>query len=364
MKLWGEHFSLQLGLLLALLGVSSVNAEACRLLPVPPGSESVFWVHVEGPCLPEEEVTFSVKGADILEALVQGKRIDLDHVLVVDQVMLDLLPQQAISEYPSIPPSVGKSLNEKGITAVRVIPETISIRHSRFEKVLATNLVEGALLMLGTVDFTGTVFQQSIDLSKTVFVGPVRFSDAQVDFEGFFIGSQFAQGADFSHGIFGTHSRFHQAQFRDRVIFADAQFRGVAEFLEVEFQQAADFSRTTFASGTGLSGSVFKGPADFSAISAVHELYFRFAEFRESVTFANAKFHTVVDFTNARFDGTMDFSGAEFHTMPELTGSNLPRDVVSVQNGRRTYDAQVVIFLGLVLLVLCYLWLSKWKKPA
>ncbi|GJL60659.1 MAG: hypothetical protein NPIRA03_35160 [Nitrospirales bacterium] len=363
MKLWGAQYSLQLGLLLALLGFSSVNAEACRLLPVPPGSENVFWVHVEGPCLPGEEAAFAVKGADLLEALVQGKRIDLDHALVVDQVMLDLLHQRAISEYSSIPPSVGKSLNEKGITTVRVIPETISIRHSRFEKVLATNLVEGALLILGAVDFTGTVFQQSIDLSKTVFVGPVRFADARVDFEGFFIGSQFAQGVDFSHVTFGTHSRFHQAQFRDRVTFADTHFTGIAEFLEVEFQQAADFSRTAFASGTGFSGSIFKGPADFSAISAVHELYFRFTEFRESVTFANAQFHTVVDFTDARFDGAIDFSGAEFRTMPELTGSNLPRDVASVQNGRRTY-VQVGIFLGLVILVLCYLWLSKGKKPA
>lgn len=363
MKLRGAKYLLQLGLLLALLGLSSINAVACRLLPTPQGSENVFWVHVEGPCLSGEEAAFAVKGADLLEALAQGKRIDLDHVLVVDQVMLDLLPQQALSEYPVIPPSVGKLLNEKGITAVRVIPEAISIRHSRFEKVLATNLVEGALLILGTVDFTGTVFQQSIDLSKTVFVGPVRFSNARIDFEGFFIGSQFTQGVDFSHVIFGTHSRFHQAQFRDRVTFAEAHFTGVAEFLEVEFQQAADFSRTAFASGTGFSGSVFKGPADFSAISAVHEIYFRFTEFRESVTFAKAQFHTVVDFSNARFDGAKDFSGAEFRTMPELTGSNLPLDVVSVQNGRRLYS-QVGIFLGLVILVLCYLWLSKGKKAA
>ncbi|MCA9499733.1 MAG: pentapeptide repeat-containing protein [Nitrospira sp.] len=313
--------------------------------------------------MPGEEAALAVKGADLLEALMQGKRIDLDQVLVVDQVMLDLLPQQAISEYPGIPPTMRKSLKERGITAVRVIPETISIRHSRFEKVLATNLVEGALLMLGPVDFTGTVFQQSIDLSKTVFVGPLRFSTARVDFEAFFIGSQFAQWVDFSHVIFGTHSRFHQAQFGDRVTFADAHFTGVAEFLEVGFHQTADFSRSVFSSGTGFSGSVFKGAADFSAISAIHEIYFRFTEFQESVTFAHAQFHTAVDFMNARFDGAKDFSGAEFRAMPELTGSNLPPDLVSVQGERKPY-AEVGIFFGLVVLVLCYLWLSKGKKAA
>lgn len=363
MKFCGANSCLLLGLLLALLGLSSINAEACRLLPTPPGSEHVFWVHVEGSCLPGEEAALAVKGADLLEALMQGKRIDLDHVLVVDQVMLDLLPQQALSEYPAIPQAVGQRLQEQGVTSVRVIPEAVSIRHSRFEKVLATNLVEGALLMLGPVDFIGTVFQQSIDLSKTVFVGPVRFSNARVDFEGFFIGSQFDQGADFSHVTFGTHSRFHQAQFRDRVTFAGAHFTGVAEFLEVEFQQAADFSRSAFASGTGFSGSVFKGAADFSATSAVQEIYFRFTEFRESVTFANAQFHTVVDFTNARFEGTQDFTGVEFRTTPELTGSNLPVEVASVQNGPSPYG-QVGIFLGLVILVLCYLWVSKGKKTA
>ncbi|MDT3779297.1 pentapeptide repeat-containing protein [Nitrospira sp. MA-1] len=363
MKLRGVNYCLLIALLLVLPGLSPINAEACRLLPIPPGSENVFWVHVEGPCLPGEEEALAVKGADLFGALLQGKRIDLDHVLVVDPIMLDLLPQQTLSEYPAIPPAVRQRLQEQGVTAVRVIPEAVSIRHSRFEKVLATNLVEGALLVLGPVDFTGTVFQQSIDLSKTVFVGPVTFLNARVDFEGFFIGSQFTQGADFSYVTFGTHSRFHQARFWDRVTFADAHFTGVAEFLEVEFQQTADFSRSVFASGTGFSGSVFRGPADFSAIAAAQEIYFRFTEFRESVTFVNAQIHSVVDFTNARFDGAQDFAGVEFRTLPELSGSNLPLNVASVQNVR-SLSSQVGIFLGLVILVLCYLWFTKEKKSA
>ncbi|HBP90384.1 MAG TPA: hypothetical protein PKK23_14925 [Nitrospirales bacterium] len=363
MRLWGGKYCLLLGLLHGLLGLFPIHVEACRLLPAPPGSENIFWVHVEGPCLPEEEKALAVKGADLLQALEEGKRIDLDRVLVVDNVMLDLLPLQALSEHPTISPALKKRLEQQGITAVRLIPGTFSIRHSRFENVLATNLTEGALLMLGPVDFTGTVFQQSLDLSKTVFVGPVRFSNARVDFEGFFIGSQFAQGVDFSQVIFGTHSRFHQAQFRDRVTFADAHFNGVAEFLEVGFQQAADFSRTTFASGTGFSGSVFAGPADFSSMTAVHEIYFRFTEFRESVTFAHAEFHKVVDFTNARLDRAQDFSGVVFHTQPEFTGSNVPLDLASVQKVRSPYG-QVGIFVGLIILVLCYLWISKGKKVA
>jgi hypothetical protein len=196
-----------------------------------------------------------------------------------------------------------------------------------------------------------------------VFVGPFKFSKVRIDFEGFFIGSQFDQAVDFSQVTFGTHSRFHKAGFRDRVTFADARFTGVAEFLEVEFQQAANFSRSHFASGTGFSGSVFKGPADFSAVTVDHEIYFRFTEFKQPVSFQRTQFHNVVDFTNARFDGGQDFSGVMFHLPPELTGSNLPLDAVSSQ-GWRGQQIQFGIFAGLVVLVLFYLWVSKRKKTA
>jgi uncharacterized protein YjbI with pentapeptide repeats len=350
-------------LVLGLIGLFPLSAEACRLLPNSPEIENVLRVHVEGPCSPEEQEKLAVRGADILEALEQGKSVDLEGVLVVDDVMLDLLPLRDLSGHSDIPPAVRERLQQRHIPAVRVIPGALSIRHSRFEKVLATNLVEGALLMLGAVDFTGTVFQQSIDFSKTVFVGPLNFSTVRVDFEGFFIGSQFDQAVDFSQVIFGTHSRFHKAGFRDQVTFADAHFTGVAEFLEVEFQQAADFSQSHFASGTGFSGSIFNGPADFSAVTVDHEIFFRFTEFKQPVSFQHTQFHDAVDFTNARFDGGQDFSEVVFHTPPELTGSNVSLDAASGQGWRRQ-QAQIGIFAGLVILVLFYLWVSKGKKAA
>jgi hypothetical protein len=318
---------------------------------------------VKGPCSPEEQEKLAVRGADILEALEHGRSVDLEGVLVVDDVMLDLLPLHDVSENSKIPSAARERLQQQHISAVRVIPGFLSIRHSRFEKVLATNLVEGALLVLGAVDFTGTVFQQSIDLSKTVFVGPVTFSHVRVDFEGFFIGSQFEQGVDFSNVTFGTHSRFHQSRFLDRVTFADSAFTGIAEFLEVGFQHVADFSRSHFASGTGFSGSVFEDQVDFSAVTFDQEIYFRFTEFHQRVSFRNTQFHDTVDFSDARFDGGQDFSGTGFQNPPELTGSNLSLDVASVQ-GWRSQQAQVGIFAGLVLLVLFYFWVTRGKKIA
>ena len=351
------------GLVLGMVGLVPMRVEACRLLPAPPDIEKVLWVHVEGPCSPEEHKALAVRGTDILEALEHGRSVDLDGVLVVEDVMLDFLPLHDLSGNVHIPPAVRERLEQQGLAAVHLIPQSLSIRHSRFEQVLATNLEEGALLVLGEVDFTGTVFLQSVDLSKAVFVSPVIFSRMQVDFEAFFIGTRFDQTVDFSHATFGTHSRFHKAIFRDRVSFGGAHFSGVAEFLEVGFQREADFSRSHFSSGTGFSGSVFAGPANFSAVRVDHEIYFRFTEFKQTVSFQGAQFQNVVDFTNARFEGEQDFSGAVFHTPPHLSGSNLASDVVTAQ-GWRSQKGQLGIFAGLVILVLLYLWVSKRKKTA
>ena len=351
-----------LGLFFGLMSQFPISVDACRLLPAPPELENTFWVHVEGPCLPGEQETFAVKGEDLLHAVEKGMSVDLEGVLVVDDVMLDLLPLRDAAGNSDIPGAVRAHLQQRGVAAVRIIPGSLSIRHSRFEKVLATNLVEGFLLMLERVDFTGSVFQQSVDLSKTVFVGPINFSKVRVDFEGFFIGAHFEQAVDFSQMRFGTHTRFHKAGFRDGVTFADSRFTGVAEFLEVEFQRKADFSRAHFASGTGFSGSVFAGPADFSTVTFDQEIYFRFTEFKQTVSFVDAQFHNVVDFSNARFDGEKNFSGVKFKSPPTLTGSNLSLEDVLDQGWRRP-QSQFGIFAGLIILMVFYYWASRRKKP-
>ena len=343
------------------MSVLPMPVEACRLLPAPPDIEKVLWVHVEGPCLPGDHRALAVRGTDILQALEQGRSVDLDGVLVVEDVMLDLLPLQELSGHAAIPPAVRSRFQQQGLAAVRLLSQSLSIRHSRFEHVLATNLVEGVLIILGEVDFTGTVFLQSVDFSKTVFMSPVIFSKMRVDYEGFFIGTHFDQPVDFSQVTFGTHSRFHKALFRDRVSFANTHFTGVAEFLEVSFQQEADFSHSHFASGAGFSGSVFSGPADFSAVTFEQEIYFRFTEFKQSVSFQHTQFQNVADFTNARFEGEQEFTGVEFHTPPDLSGSNVTPDAVRVQ-GWRSQKSQLAIFAGLAILVLIYLWISKRKK--
>jgi len=346
-------------MVLFLMGAESLDAWACRLLEPPADRSDTLWIHLEGLCLSKDQRTWAVKGTDVLEALKDGKNLDFRGVLVVGNVMLDRLPLQRVTEIPNIPATILARLQQRGLDSVRVISGAVTIRDSQFEKILAANLTQGILVMLGEVDLSGTTFLQSVDFSKTIFANSLVFTNVHVDYEGFFIGTHFEKAVDFSHTTFGTHARFHKAIFRAPVMFAEVQFKGVAEFLEVEFQQAAIFSRAQFFSGTGFSGSVFHGPVDFSEVVTNRELYFRFSEFKQRATFRHAQFQNVVDFSNSRFEGTQDLAEAEFAIQPDFTGSNITVDVVV---SRRWLDqqSQWLVFGGLFVLVAIYLlWLAR-----
>jgi hypothetical protein len=349
-------------MVLFLIGGLPQNSWACRLLESPSDRLDTLWVHLDGFCFSSDQREWAVKGADVLEALTAGKNLDFRGALVVDDVMLDRLPLRPVAEIPDLPRDIQARLSQQGIEMVRVIPGAITIRDGQFEKILATNLVDDVLVILGEVDISGTTFLQSVDFSKVIFAKPLVFSSVQVEHEGFFIGAHFEQSVDFSHTVFGTHSRFHQAVFRAPVTFADVRFKGVAEFLEVQFYKGADFSQVHFLSGTGFSGSVFHGPVDFSEVKTKQEIYFRFSEFREGVSFRQGQFRSVVDFSNSRFAGDHDFSAAEFAVQPEFTASNISVEV-PISGRRFNRQSQWMLFGGLIILVGFYLWISKRRVP-
>ena len=349
-------------IVLLVMGAESLDAWACRLLEPPAGRSDTLWVHLEGFCLSKDQQAWAVNGSDIIEALKNGQDIDLQGVLVVGDVMLDQLPLQAVAEIPNLPATILVQLQQRGLDSVRVVSGALTIRDSQFEKILATNLSQGALVMLGEVDVSGTTFLQSVDFSKTIFSNTFVFADVHVDFEGFFIGTHFEKAVNFSHTTFGTHARFHKAVFRAPVMFAEVQFKGVAEFLEVDFQKEADFSQAQFVSGTGFSGSVFHGPVNFSEVVMKQAIYFRFSEFKQRASFRHAQFQNVVDFSNARFEDTHDLVEAEFAIHPDFTGSNITPDIVVSRRGLAR-QSQWLAFGGLLLLMAVFLlWLSRRRR--
>jgi len=346
---------------LFLVSALNLNAWGCRLLDPPAERSDTLWVHLEGLCLPTDRGQWAVKGAEVLEALKTGKNIDLQGALVVDDVLLDQLPLQLLADIHGLPLDIQSRLRQRGLESVRVISGAMMIRDSQFEQVLATNLTQGALVVLGDVEVSGSTFLQSVDFSKMIFAKPMVFTNNHVAYEGFFIGAQFEQAVDFSHTEFGIHSRFHKAIFRAPVSFFEVQFKGVAEFLEVDFQQGANFSQVHFLSGTGFSGSVFHEHADFSGIESEKELYFRFSEFRQGVSFREAEFQSVVDFSNSQFEGEHDFSVVGFAVQPDFTASNITIDL-PISRRWGIQQSQWLVVGGMVILSGIFLWWSTRKK--
>ncbi len=322
---------------------------ACGLVDPPEHIRYTLWIHVEGPCLPGQRQDYAVQPEQLLSALAQGHSLDLKGVVIAESVMLDQLPLQDLSSLPDLPSSIRARFQEQGLEKIRVIAGSVHIRDAQFEKVLATNLVDGALVVLGEVNLSQSVFDQSVDFSRTVFAESVTFSEIEVNSETFFIGAQFDGPVDFSQVTFGTHTRFHKAQFHDAVTFSGARFMGVAEFLEVAFRNTAAFPNTFFAGGTGFSGSIFSGPADFSRMKAKYEVYFRFSTFAQQASFRDGEFDRVVDFTKAQFANEHDFSGAKFMIQPIFLESNISPEV-TVSGQGEGISVEILIVLGMILL--------------
>ena len=301
--------------------------QACRIDNSKVSSSDILRQHVVGSCSLEGRTALALPAKSLLEALKAGKSLDLQGVVVTGDVMLEQLPRQPIDQGTLPSQEVRRMLNQRGVKELRIIPGSLIIRDSIFQGNLATNLRDGALVILGGIDMSGTAFQKSVDFSRTIFLGPSNFSEVTIQFEGFFINSYFTQDATFSKTSFGTHTRFHKAYFGGKVKFDHATFNGIAELLEVIVEKDAGFLRTSFMMGTGFSGALFRGPVNFSHSMFEREGYFRFTTFERTATFSGARFREIVDFTNANFHDSSDFSGVLFEKLPDFSGTD-----VDIQN--------------------------------
>jgi uncharacterized protein YjbI with pentapeptide repeats len=347
-------------LILLLVGWFSL-AEACQIEEPPNPSLRVLHKHIVGTCTFEERSALALSAEELLSALEDGKSVDLLGLVIIGDLFLDRLPLLPINQHPIPSSTIKEKLQAQGIEKVRVIPGTITIRESWFQGTLATNLRGGALVIFGQVVMDKTKFQKSIDFSRTVFLDPVKFSNTTVAYEGFFIGAHFDNEANFHRTAFGTHTRFHKAFFGGTATFNQAAFEGLAEFLEVVFASEANFSQTSFKLGTGFSGTQFRGSLDFSHALFEREAYFRFATFPQKASFRGATFHAVADFTNAHFLESPDFTNAVFKIPPNVDNSKITFENQRVRNPDRP-TSQIVIFVGLFLLILFFVWRLRRKE--
>ena len=297
--------------------------QACRIDNSKVSSPGIFRQHVVGSCSIDDRTALALSAKGLLEALKTGKSLDLQGVVVTGDLALEQLPRQPLDQVTLPSQEVRRMLDQRGIKALRMIPGSLIIRDSIFLGNLATNLRDGALVILGGIDMSGTKFHKSVDFSRTIFLGPSNFSEVTVQFEGFFINAYFTQDATFSKTSFGTHTRFHKTYFGGNAKFDHATFNGIAELLEVVVENEADFLQTSFLMGTGFSGAIFRGPVNFSHSIFEREGYFRFTKFERAAIFSGAKFREVVDFTNANFQESSDFTGAVFAKPPDFSGADI-----------------------------------------
>ena len=271
--------------------------------------------HLGADCTEPEREAQAVEAGQLLQAFREGKGIDLSGVIIRGDLSLDTLPVGPL-------PAELEGVKELQGREVRVISGSMTIVNSVVRGAIRHGSTQGLLVVKGPVTFSGTRFEQLVDLSRAVFMQPVTLSGARFLRESYFVQGRFLRDVLAEKTAFGPHTRFHRSVFQGPVTFQQSGFNGLAEFLEVVFEKDVDLSRTYFKLGTGFSGSRFQGLADFSEATFDHEAYFTFTLFDGDADFRRATFRSMADFSDASFKGRDDFSKAVFGKGQEFTRAN------------------------------------------
>ena len=308
-----HHAHINRWYLLALLSLYPAPVGAgCLVDDAASGAQGLFKRHLSESCTKTEREARAVEASTILAALKREETIDLDGVVIRGNLALETLPVTV--NPPAIDGIVGPQDRD-----VRVIAGGVSIVNSVVQGKIEHRSPHGTLIFSGPLTFRGTIFEQMVDLSRSVFMEPVVFSGAVFLAEAYFVQGRFLGEVHGEKTAFGPHTRFHRSQFHEAVSLEQSGFSGLAEFLEVRFDRDANLARTYFKLGTGFSGSQFSGLADFSEALFDGDAFFTFTRFDGDAYFRRATFRATADFDDAQFNGREDFSKVFFEKGPQFT---------------------------------------------
>jgi len=291
------------------LGAAASN---CQVETPASGPGVALTRHLGVECTDQEREARAVDAMQLLQAFRDGKGVDLSGVVIRGDLSLDTLP------VGQLPPEL-EGMKELQGREVRMIPGSMMIVNSVVRGAIRHGSPQGLLVVKGPVTFSGTRFEQLVDLSHGLFIQPVTLSGARFLRESYFVQGRFLRDVLAEKTAFGPHTRFHRSVFQGAVTFQQSGFNGLAEFLEVVFEKDVNLSRTSFKLGTGFSGSRFQGLADFSEALFDREAFFTFTLFNGDAYFRRATFRSTVDFSDASFKGQDDFSKAFFEKEPQFT---------------------------------------------
>ncbi|MBK9309091.1 MAG: pentapeptide repeat-containing protein [Nitrospira sp.] len=329
-----------------MIAVASYESSAtCVVAPRTSDPSAELVTHLPSTCSPDERDAHAVAGEAVIDAIAQGRRVDLVGVVIRGDLVFDRLP---------VEPAAGSNEVEDRKRAVRA---ALSIRESDVRGVLRHRFSENVLRFEGPVDFQGSRFREGVDLSRSVFQQKVDLSGAIFEKEAHFVRGRFMGETVCRETKFGPSTRFHQSTFQGPLDCTGALFDGMAEFLEVTFEQPATFERSRFGQGTGFSGSHFKSRIDFGEAIFSRETFFGFTIFENEVLFAGAQFLGSVDFSSAEFKRPDDLGTARFDQPPILDHT---KRLASEQSDGlfHTREGQYVltlVFLVVAALLIAYL---------
>jgi uncharacterized protein YjbI with pentapeptide repeats len=320
---------------------------ACEVKTGSPQGDAAFTLSLSADCTDAEREAHAVDTKQLIDAFRQGKPVALSGVVIRGDLTMDVLPAGPV-------PQDLKAVSAIDGNNVRLVPGAVSIADSIVHGAIRHQSAQSQLVFRGPVTFTGTRFEQTVDLSRSVFVHPVTLSGAIFLRESYFMQARFLSDMVSEKTAFGLHTRFHRARFQGPVTFQQSGFSGLAEFLEVEFQRDANFSRTYFKYGTGFSGSRFHGMADFSEVLFERESFFPFVIFEGDAFFRRATFRSTADFSNTEFQGQDDFAKVLFEQGREFTGvkrTGREKDPLGLENPKVQYAITLSLLVFSALLI-------------
>jgi uncharacterized protein YjbI with pentapeptide repeats len=313
-------------------------ASNCLVETSTSGQGAALMLHLGAGCTEQEREARVVDAAQLLQAFKEGKGIDLLGVVVRGDLSLDMVP------VGPLPPEL-EGIKELQGREIRVIPGSLTIVDSVVRGAIKHQSAQGLLVVKGPTTFSGTRFEQLVDLSRSVFMQPVTLSGAVFLQESYFVQGRFLRGLVADKTSFGPHTRFHRSLFQGAVTFQQARFNGLAEFLEVAFEKDVNLSRAYFKLGTGFSGSRFQGLANFSEVSFDGQSFFTFTQFDGDADFRRARFRSTADFSNASFKGKDDFSKASFEQGSQFTNATRSATVQAPSEPDNEIIQYAVIFI-------------------
>lgn len=306
------------------------------------GEPGLFVRHFNSDCSKTERAAQAVQAAEILQALKAGKGVSIKQAVVSGDLLLTQLSSVPLASV-ALPPSVRADLAQSRVAEARVIRGLLSIRDSVVDGILDTQLkpdmIEHRMLgdvvvVQGPVTFQGTTFTRTVDLSRTIFLGPVESDQAVFLGDALFLTCIFDKKATFEKTAFAGNTRYYQTVFHEPVTFLRAGFSGLTNFLSVTFRKESSFSRAYFKMGTGFSGSTFEGISDFSESVFEKNVFFTHAVFTADTYFRRATFRGEVNFSDADFRARDDFAKVFYQQEPNFTRARFasPRSSVGFEN--------------------------------